>query len=544
MSEKTAFQKAKEQAAGANLPAVLPESSDNGSTALTVTPADQEVLAAEREHYAITVKLEEAAVQQFLIHQDLSAMKPAMQVAFLQYEKKRLGVEGHCIELLKNKTTGKVGPYYNDECAVQMKDRRGAKTEYSNYGTVEINGTTLAHVDCTMTKADGRPETRRAYLDVTGIKGQDLGNLLMKLETKAHRRSVLKGFGLTADSPEDGDGTIIKSLEGTQEPERPAIQSVFGQAGSSLIGTVQQPQSASNQPAAAQETQETVETEQAEDAEEIEIESQPSSAAPSGEAPGKSDAAAAPEQTNTTDTAAVSSSSSAQNTEAAPVTTEPGKSESGTKSTKGKKTKSQESPSTTSTSLSASECAASENQTPGTATGQSDKANTSPSPESAPSTSTETNSGASSEGKSNDADSASGQAKENATVKPVADATSAGEEAAAPSEDNDPDFDDLFSEEEEEELDFDPEDAKIASEPQLRELFAIAKACGWSKEDIGTELQRRTKAPKPNDVPKLLTVGEWKQGKEWFSEHSPGDQWFPIGEEPTDLVEGEEVQGE
>lgn len=520
MSEKTAFQKAKEQAAGANLPAVLPESSDSGSTALTVTPADREILSAEREHYNITEKVIEAAVQQFQVKQDLSALPVPMQIAFMQYEKKRLGVEGHCIELLKNKA-GKVVPYYNDECAVQMKEKREAATEYSNYGTITINETTLAHVDCTMTKKDGRKETRRAYLDVTGIKGQDLGNLLMKLETKAHRRSVLKGFGLTADSPDDGDGTIVKSLEGDAKPEPPSIQNVFGQAGTSLIGAVQQEPVASNPSTAAQETGESPAKEEAADDAEI--------VTASSEA-----AAEDPKTTQASD--------SNTSTEAKETGAEPGKSESGTKSTKGKKTKSQESPSTTSTSSSAAECAISENQTPGTATGQSDKANISPSPESAPSTSTETNSGASSEGKSEDG--ASVAASQSAAVGGASTATTPGEEGTAPSdEDDDPDYDALFGEEEDE-ISFDPEDAKIVSEPQLRELFAIAKACGWEKESIAEELKRHTKAEKANDVPKLLTVGEWKQGKEWFSDHSPGDQWFPIGEEPQELEEGEVVEGE
>lgn len=503
MSEKTAFQLAKEQAAGANLPAVLPESSDNGSTALTVTPADREILSAEREHYNITEKVTEAAVQQFLIKQDLSALPTPMQIAFMQYEKKRLGVEGHCIELLKNKA-GKVVPYYNDECAVQMKEKREAATEYSNYGTITINETTLAHVDCTMTKRDGRKETRRAYLDVTGIKGQDLGNLLMKLETKAHRRSVLKGFGLTADSPEDGDGTLVKSLEGTQEPERPPIQSVFGQAGTSLIGTVQQEPVASNPSTAAQETAEPQAKEEA--AEDAEVLS-PSSEAPAEDPKQDTQSAESASSSDLSKTKDSATSASEKQTNMMQPEAEQGKPAKGRKGAAAKE----------------SQSLSKDSEAGIASTG-------------APATQSEV-------GKSNDVDSASGQAKENATVKPVADATSPGEEAAAPSEDDDPDYDALFGEDEEE-ISFDPEDAKIASEPQLRELFAIAKACGWSKEDIGTELQRRTKAPKPNDVPKLLTVGEWKQGKEWFSEHSPGDQWWPIGEEPTELEEGEVVEGE
>jgi len=437
---KSAFQLAKEKASG-----VSSEETKEPGTALTVTPAEREVTLAERDHYEITVKLEEAAVQQFMLTQDISAMKPAHQLAFLQWEKKRLGVEGHCIDLLKNKTTNKVVPYYNDECAAQMKDSRGAKTAFSNYGTVEINGTTLAHVDCTMTKADGRTETRRAYLDITGVKGQDLGNALMKIETKAHRRSVLKGFGLSADSPEDGDGTIVRSLEGEAEPPKPSITDVFGQAGKPLLSAVQP--TTATEPAAP----ETAETEQAEDVVEVESEAV-SSVAPVGKPAAESSIVEPVAETSNSATPHPASekeqSAPSEASQSGPQGEEPGKS--------------------VQTTVNSEETAL-----------------------------------------------------DSATHAPG---------VGGESQEDDADFDALFGDDEDPELP-DPEDLKIVTEDQLKDIMKVGKAAGWTPAQIAKEMAGHARVAKASEIPKYFTVGEYKKAIVWFSENEPGTEWPPVGEE-------------
>ena len=497
MTEKNAFQKAKEAAA---LGESAPPSAEPG-TALTVMPsrAEQEVTLAEREHYAITKIVEEAAVQQFILTQDLSALKPVHRVAFLQYEKNRLGVEGHCIELMEDKK-GKVKPYYNDECAVQMKEKRGAKTAYSNYGTVEINGTTLAHVDCTMTKADGRTETRRAYLDITGQKGQDLGNLLMKIETKAHRRSVLKGFGLTTESPEEGDGRIVQ-LEDGEQPAPPSIKDVFGQAGTSLIGTVQ-PQTASNQPAAqeTQETKGTPETEQAEDATVIEIEAGASSAAPSGE-PGK------PETSPGQPLISQQTSEPAQKESVNGAAGDAGKPEGGDKnSTKDKPTSKQGSASVQ-PSQTSQESSATSGSTPDQSPAlQPEK------PESSEETVTSTSQ------PSDTMESTSGSQSEDDDLDRIfSDLEDEHEEAEA------------FAAEEAEEVP-DPEDARIVTGEEMQAIFDTAKANGWTDtKEVATVLKNHMQLELLGDVPKHTTLGEQKQALIWFAKNKPGSKWPPVG---------------
>jgi len=503
MSEKTAFQKAKEQAAtgGVSLPAPASGSSDGTSTALTVTPAEAEVIIAEKDRYVITPAIEEAAVQQFVLTQDMSTLRPVQQIAFIQWEKNRLGVKGHCIDLLENKKTGKVVPYYNDECATQMKHNRGASVKYTDRGFETLGDTTLFRVVCEVTKADGRTEPRTAYLDVSGLKGQELGNALMKAESKAHRRAVLKSFGLSDDSPEDGDGKLVQ-LEGEKEP--PSIQSVFGQAGTSLIGAVQQEPVASNPSTAAQETGESPAKEEA--ADDAEIVTASSEAAAESPKPDMQsvESASSSDSSKTKDSA---TSALEKQTNITQPEAEQGKPAKGRKGAAAKE----------------SQNSSKESEAGSASTG-------------APATQAEV-------GKSSDADCASGQVKESASAEPVEDATSAGEEAAAPEDELD--LDSLFSDEhegedddaddaEEVEEELDPaEAAKIVTKEQMQEIFDVAKANSWTPDQVATTLRDHMKLELKGDVPRYLNVGEQRKALKWFGNkaNTPGTAWAPVGEE-------------
>lgn len=445
MSENISpFEAAKAKASGASSAAASKEP----GTALTVKPAQSaelEVIEAEKKKYDITPALQDAAVQQYIIKQDISALSKPMQVAFYVAECKRLRVDpaSHPIDLLKDKE-GRLKPYYNSECATQMENDRNVSCTPVNQGFLTDEDDRFYFAEVKATGPDGRSKTRKGIISVKGLKGQEKANAMMKAETKANRRATLALLGMsTAD---EGDGQVISAqkffsgeeLQEATPPALPEIEDVFGSIGQSLLGADQPDSTGITQ--ADQETGTPAE----EEAEEVAV-----------IPPSSSEALSLGEQSS-------SEESPLENSETSTSTTGP-------------------------------------ESTTDAETAQSTSQNA-----------------------SNDA--------ENLTTKDDADQSTTEDE----------DLDSIFADLEEDAFEFDPEDAQIVNEKQLQEIFNTARRNGWygegteeeakkAKAAIVTEIARHARITIP-EIPKMLTVGQYKKAIEWFTHNTIGSQFLPLGQ--------------
>lgn len=233
---KNAFQLAKEKLAGGG------GTTSEPGTALTVTPAEREVEVALQKKYNITPALEDAAIQQWVVSHDLQTLTPPMRAAFMLYEAKRLGVGIMCIEIMDGEG-GKKKPYYNNECAKQMRNNREGQTKIVERGFLEINDCLFAKAISVTYSADGsRSEESIGLVEITGKKGKQLGDLIMKVDSVAKRRSTLDLYGVSSAEPKDGSSSQkVDAFLGlkVEENNEESLEDVFADSGESLLGTAQ-----------------------------------------------------------------------------------------------------------------------------------------------------------------------------------------------------------------------------------------------------------------------------------------------------------------
>lgn len=256
---KSAFQLAKEKLAGGG------GTTSEPGTALTVTPAEREVEVALQKKYNITPALEDAAIQQWVISNDLQRLTDPMKAAFMLYEAKRLGVQTNCIEIMEGEG-GKKKPYYNNECAKQMRNNRKAQCKIIERGFVDINDCKYAKAIAVAYGVDGREEEAIGLIEITGKKGKELGNLIMKVDSVAKRRATLDLFGISSNEPENGTAIRVDAFIGhkDEESEEESLEDVFADSGESLLGAAQPEETAiASAEAETEPTEDAVEVEPA-----------------------------------------------------------------------------------------------------------------------------------------------------------------------------------------------------------------------------------------------------------------------------------------
>lgn len=133
---------------------------------------------------------------------DLSPLTPAQKSQYYLAKCAAMGLDPSTKPLDWITFQGKLACYPNATAAQQIADQRGIDVETSDPEIVQLGGADMVKCVGRGRTQDGRVAERTAYLAVNGAKGQDLGNLLMKAETKAFRRVVA---ALTGWAAKDAD---------------------------------------------------------------------------------------------------------------------------------------------------------------------------------------------------------------------------------------------------------------------------------------------------------------------------------------------------
>lgn len=87
---------------------------------------------------------------------------------------------------------GRMIAYPNKNCAEQLRRRDGISINVASRDKFD----NMVSITVRASSKDGRSDEATAYLDITGLSGQNLANAMMKLETKAKRRVTLSICGL------------------------------------------------------------------------------------------------------------------------------------------------------------------------------------------------------------------------------------------------------------------------------------------------------------------------------------------------------------
>lgn len=116
----------------------------------------------------------------------------------------------HPFDLIKNRQTGKLNLYANKNCATALGQNHQVSIVKSEQDQVGDNFTIMHFLQ----DRDGRTGVGFAAVSTRGMVGDNLSNLLMKCDTKAYRRGILRMYGIGMNDESELD--TMKNFDAKQ----------------------------------------------------------------------------------------------------------------------------------------------------------------------------------------------------------------------------------------------------------------------------------------------------------------------------------------
>lgn len=157
------------------------------------------------------MQIDDEILEKVILGQDLSVLKPAQKVQYVNALCKSLKLNPLTKPFEIMKFNGKEIPYARKDCAEQL--RKVHNISIDKIDTKMMEGG-LYVVTAHAIMPDGRQDSSTGALSIAGLKGEALGNALMKAETKAKRRVTLSicGLGILDESEVDSMPNTRKNM--------------------------------------------------------------------------------------------------------------------------------------------------------------------------------------------------------------------------------------------------------------------------------------------------------------------------------------------
>lgn len=156
-----------------------------------------------------TTAYDEAVISKVMLNNDLSPLKPSEKVMYLKRLSESLDLNylTKPIQIISFK--GKEIPYFTKNATEQMRQNQKVSITKMEQKVLE-GGIYVVTVHASM--PDGRTDAATGAISISGLKGEDLCNAMLKAETKAKRRVTLSicGAGLIDESE-------AESIQGAQK---------------------------------------------------------------------------------------------------------------------------------------------------------------------------------------------------------------------------------------------------------------------------------------------------------------------------------------
>lgn len=163
-------------------------------------------------------------LEEVLIQGDLSGLTPEQCVVYYEKVCDSVGINKLTRPFEYMTFQGKKILYARKDCAEQLRKIH----KISIYDTQVSQVGSLYIVKVSASTPDGRQDSAIGALNIDNMKGEQLGNAMMKCETKAKRRVTLSicGLGILDESDiEDANRTDFQKFEDTKITVKDAIES-------------------------------------------------------------------------------------------------------------------------------------------------------------------------------------------------------------------------------------------------------------------------------------------------------------------------------
>lgn len=152
---------------------------------------EQSTAVAQQQQSQLQM-LDESVIGSLVINGDLSKLSPDQKVKYYRYRCQQAGLDAAAKPFDLLKLNGKEILYANASCTQQLMGIHKLSDAITSKGFE--NG--LYVVSVRVTGPDGRSSENMAAVNIENLKGESLGNAIMKACTKAKRRTVLAHLGL------------------------------------------------------------------------------------------------------------------------------------------------------------------------------------------------------------------------------------------------------------------------------------------------------------------------------------------------------------
>lgn len=169
--------------------------------------------------------LDPTVMELVVAHGDLSRLTPEQRIVWYRYRCEAAGLDPRTQPFQYLSLQNKLTLYATKAATDQLISSQ--RLQIHLHGRVVDRDTGVAEQVCTVTRSDGTAVDDLALVTIKGLQGDALCNALMKLATKAKRRTVLSACGLGVT-----DESEIDTIPGAQrvdlaavhaEPQRPAL---------------------------------------------------------------------------------------------------------------------------------------------------------------------------------------------------------------------------------------------------------------------------------------------------------------------------------
>ena len=188
---------------------------------LPIPSTPNELAPAQPVNQASTLPLE--VMQKWLLKNDVQGLTEAQQVEFLLRLYSVVGVapETGSITLMDFRKSGKLVPYLTDNFASNMRAKYSVSLQETFAGPVQIGDFWMYEVRYRAISPDGRYTDDGAMVALPKVDVSGLADAVMKVRTKAGRRTTLKHLGMAIGMIDAGewDGSYQSGQMSPEEVE-------------------------------------------------------------------------------------------------------------------------------------------------------------------------------------------------------------------------------------------------------------------------------------------------------------------------------------
>lgn len=172
---------------------------------LPIPSTPNELAPVQPVNQGSTLPLE--VIQNWLLKNDVSGLTKDQQYEFLLRLYSVVGVapETGSITLMDFRKSGKLVPYFTDNFASNMRAKYDVSLQETFAGVVQIKDFWMYEVRYRCISPDGRYTDEGAIVKLPDVDASGLADAIMKVRTKAARRTTLKHLGMAIGMIDAGE---------------------------------------------------------------------------------------------------------------------------------------------------------------------------------------------------------------------------------------------------------------------------------------------------------------------------------------------------